>query len=191
LYTECVLCILKGTCKCSCRREGTPIVNIMLTCIHLWLFQNSWLNGSTQLMYWWCVKTEVNNFNEASSQFWSLVLVICARGTFYKVRKLRWTAASFFCCDVDGESSVHTAYCGYWLGSSSSSSSVCLSVYGADGIPPNSLQPSEADCANPAFGSPVHLHVRRRERPLSAKGGTMGKKCPIKFSLTNAISTSL
>jgi hypothetical protein len=39
--------------------------------------------------------------------------------------------------------------------------------------------------------SPEALHVRWRERPLSAKGGSMGEKWPIKFSLTNATSTSL
>jgi hypothetical protein len=73
----------------------------------------------------------------------------------------------------------------------SSSSSVCR----AGGFPPNVLQPTEAYCINPAFGSPVHLQRRstseRRERPLSAKGGTMGEKWPIKFSLKNATSTSL
>jgi hypothetical protein len=31
--------------------------------------------------------------------------------------------------------------------------------------------------------SPEALHVRRHERPLSAKGGIMGEKWPIKFSL--------
>jgi hypothetical protein len=31
--------------------------------------------------------------------------------------------------------------------------------------------------------SPEALHIRRHERPLLARGGTMGKKCPIKFSL--------
>jgi hypothetical protein len=71
-----------------------------------------------------------------------------------------------------------------------SSSSVC----GADGIPPNSLQPTEAYCANLAFWFPRSsqeaLHVRRRERPLSAKGETMGEKWPVKFSLTNATFTS-
>jgi hypothetical protein len=58
----------------------------------------------------------------------------------------------------------------------SSSSSVC----GAGGIPPNVLQPTEAYCANLAFwfpsSSPEALHVRRRERPLSVKGGTMGRE---------------
>jgi hypothetical protein len=28
------------------------------------------------------------------------------------------------------------------------------------GIPPNVLQPTEAYCANPAFGSPIHLQRR-------------------------------
>jgi hypothetical protein len=55
-----------------------------------------------------------------------------------------------------------------------SSSSVC----GAGGIPRNALQSTEAYCANPAFWFPRStseaLHVRRRERPLSAKGGTVG-----------------
>jgi hypothetical protein len=32
--------------------------------------------------------------------------------------------------------------------------------------------------------SPEALHVRRRERPLSAKGGIMGEKWPVIFSLT-------
>jgi hypothetical protein len=72
-----------------------------------------------------------------------------------------------------------------------SSSSVC----GAGGIPPNALQPTEAYCANPAFRLPrlpaEALHVRRRERPVSAKGGTMGEKWPIKFSLTIGTSTLL
>jgi hypothetical protein len=39
---------------------------------------------------------------------------------------------------------------------------------------------------NPALvppSSPEALHIRRRERPLLARGGTMGEKCPIKFSL--------
>src|SRR5215468_7948358 len=31
--------------------------------------------------------------------------------------------------------------------------------------------------------SPEALHIRRRERPLLARGGTMGEKCPIKCSL--------
>jgi hypothetical protein len=31
--------------------------------------------------------------------------------------------------------------------------------------------------------SPEALHIRRRERPLLAREGTMGEKCPIKFSL--------
>jgi hypothetical protein len=50
---------------------------------------------------------------------------------------------------------------------------------GAGGIPPNALQPTEAYCANPALvprSSPEALHVRWRERPPSAKGGTMGEK---------------
>jgi hypothetical protein len=38
----------------------------------------------------------------------------------------------------------------------SSSSSVC----GARLIPPNALQPTETYCANPAFGSHVHLQMR-------------------------------
>jgi hypothetical protein len=35
---------------------------------------------------------------------------------------------------------------------------------------------------------PEALHINQRKRPLSAKGGTMGKKCPIKFSHTIATS---
>jgi hypothetical protein len=50
----------------------------------------------------------------------------------------------------------------------------------AGGIPPNALQPAEAYCDNPAFWFPRSsqeaLHVRRRERPLSAKGGIIGGK---------------
>jgi hypothetical protein len=69
------------------------------------------------------------------------------------------------------------------------------SVRGAGGIPPNVLQPIEAYCANPAFRFPrlsaEAIHVRRLERPVSAKGRTMGEKWPIKFSLTNGTSTSL
>src|SRR5215475_9021470 len=37
--------------------------------------------------------------------------------------------------------------------------------------------------------SPETLHISRRERPLLAKGGIMGEKCPIKFSLAIATST--
>jgi hypothetical protein len=66
---------------------------------------------------------------------------------------------------------THTVY-------TASSSSVC----GASGIPPNALQPTEAYCFKPAYGSQVHLQ---------RKGGTMGEKWPVKFSLTNATSTSL
>jgi hypothetical protein len=73
----------------------------------------------------------------------------------------------------------------------SSSDSVC----GVGGILLNALHPTGACCANPAFwfprSSPEALHVRRRQRPLSAKGGTMDEKWPIRFSLTNATSTSL
>jgi hypothetical protein len=67
----------------------------------------------------------------------------------------------------------------------SSSSSFCE----AGGIPPSELQPFVAYCAKHRFSSPVHL--QRRERPLLAKGGSMGEKWPVKFSLTNANSTSL
>jgi hypothetical protein len=78
-----------------------------------------------------------------------------------------------------------------FFSSSSSSSSVC----GAGGIPPNALQPSWTYCVYPAFwvprSPPEALHVRRREKPLSATGGIIGKKWRIKFSLTNATSTSL
>jgi hypothetical protein len=62
---------------------------------------------------------------------------------------------------------------------------------GAGGYPPNVLQPTEAYCTNPALvptpphppSSPEPLHIRRRERPLLARGGAMVEKCPIKFSL--------
>jgi hypothetical protein len=58
---------------------------------------------------------------------------------------------------------------------------------GAGGYPPNVLQPIEAYCTNPALvsppSSPEVLHIRRCERPLLARGRTMGEKCPIKFSL--------
>jgi hypothetical protein len=63
---------------------------------------------------------------------------------------------------------------------------------GAGGYPPNVLQPTGAYCTNPALvppSSPEALHIRRRERPLIARGGTMGEKCPIKFSLQFATST--
>jgi hypothetical protein len=47
---------------------------------------------------------------------------------------------------------------------------------GAGGYPPNVLQPTEAYCTNPALvflpSSPEALHIRRRERPLLARGGT-------------------
>jgi hypothetical protein len=39
------------------------------------------------------------------------------------------------------------------------------------------------------LSSPEALQVNRPERHLSAKGGTMGEKCPIKFSHTIATST--
>jgi hypothetical protein len=72
---------------------------------------------------------------------------------------------------------------------------VCSSVCVAGGIPPNALQHTEAYCANSAFWfprlSPEAVHVKWRERPLSAKGGTIGQKWPVKFSLTNATFTSL
>jgi hypothetical protein len=64
---------------------------------------------------------------------------------------------------------------------------------GAGGYPPNVLQPFETYCTNPAFSFPLSsqeaLHVNLRERPLSAKGGTMGEKHPIKFSHKIATST--
>jgi hypothetical protein len=45
--------------------------------------------------------------------------------------------------------------------------------------PTYALQPTEAYCANPAClfprSSPEPLHVRRLDRTLSAKGGSMGK----------------
>jgi hypothetical protein len=71
-----------------------------------------------------------------------------------------------------------------------SSSSVC----GAGRIQPNAVQPTEAYCANPAFGSPFQLQRRSTSdgvRPLLAKGRTMGKKWPIKFSLKNVTSMSM
>jgi hypothetical protein len=39
------------------------------------------------------------------------------------------------------------------------------------------------------LSAPEALHVNRRDRPLSAKGGTIGEKCPIKFSHTIATYT--
>jgi hypothetical protein len=39
------------------------------------------------------------------------------------------------------------------------------------------------------LSSPEANHVKRCERPLSPKGGTMGEKCPIKFSHTIVTST--
>jgi hypothetical protein len=66
-------------------------------------------------------------------------------------------------------------------------------LYGGGGYPLNVLQPTEAYCTNPVlvspFSSPEALHFNRRERPLSAKGGTIGEKCPIKFSHIIATST--
>jgi hypothetical protein len=63
---------------------------------------------------------------------------------------------------------------------------------GAGGYPPNVLQPTETYCANPALvfppSFPEALHIRRRERPLLARGGTMGEKYPIKFILQLRIS---
>jgi hypothetical protein len=59
---------------------------------------------------------------------------------------------------------------------------------GAGDYPSNVLQPTEAYCTNSALGpppppsSPEALHIRRRERPLLARGGTMDEKCLIKFS---------
>jgi hypothetical protein len=43
-------------------------------------------------------------------------------------------------------------------------------------------------CFSFPLSSPGVLHVRWHERPLSAKGGTMGEKCLIKLSLTMATS---
>jgi hypothetical protein len=58
----------------------------------------------------------------------------------------------------------------------------------AGGIMPSALKPFEAYCAKPRFefprSSPEAFHVRRRERPLLAKGGIMGEKWPVKFGLT-------
>jgi hypothetical protein len=70
---------------------------------------------------------------------------------------------------------------------------VSSSFYGAGGIPPSALQPFEAYCAKPRFSSPPPSssearHVRRRERPLSAKQGILGEKRPVKFSLTMRLS---
>jgi hypothetical protein len=63
---------------------------------------------------------------------------------------------------------------------------LCL-LCGAGDYPLNVLQPTKAYCTNPALVSPPSypeaLHIRRRERPLLARGVTMDKKCPIKFSL--------
>jgi hypothetical protein len=41
------------------------------------------------------------------------------------------------------------------------------------------------------LSSPEALNVNRRERPLSAKVGTMGDKCQIKFSHTIATSAAI
>jgi hypothetical protein len=57
-----------------------------------------------------------------------------------------------------------------------------LSVWPAE-TPPGALQPFEAYCAKPRLSQEA-LHVRRRERPLLAKGGIMGEKWPVRFSLT-------
>jgi hypothetical protein len=70
---------------------------------------------------------------------------------------------------------------------------ICLSLKyssffcGVGGIPPSALQPFKAYCAKPRFSSSVHLQRRSMsdsERPLLAKGGIMGEKWPVKFSLT-------
>jgi hypothetical protein len=57
---------------------------------------------------------------------------------------------------------------------------------GAGGYPLHLLQPTVAYCT-PRFSfppsSPEALHIRRLERPLLAREGTMGEKWPIKFSL--------
>jgi hypothetical protein len=59
--------------------------------------------------------------------------------------------------------------------------------------PANVLQPSMAYCTNPALVFPFRLQRRSMSDGvrdlLSAKGGTMGEKCPIKFSLTIATAT--
>jgi hypothetical protein len=58
---------------------------------------------------------------------------------------------------------------------------------GAGGYPPNVLQPTEAYCTKPTLvsphSSPEALHIRWCERPQLARGGTMGEKQSIKFSL--------
>jgi hypothetical protein len=67
---------------------------------------------------------------------------------------------------------------------------VCLHhrlLCGTGSYTPNVLQPTEAYCTNPTLvsppSSPETFHIRQHERPLLARGGTMGDKCPIKFSL--------
>jgi hypothetical protein len=59
--------------------------------------------------------------------------------------------------------------------------STSYSVCGAGRIPSNALQPTETYCANPAFGSPVHLQrrstsdgvrdLRQRKKELWARIG--------------------
>jgi hypothetical protein len=66
---------------------------------------------------------------------------------------------------------------------SSSSFSFCW----IDGIPPNALQPFGAYFAKPRFSSPFISRGAPRQtawQPLLPKGGIMGEKRSIKFSLT-------
>jgi hypothetical protein len=54
-------------------------------------------------------------------------------------------------------------------------------------IPPSAMQLFESKCAKPRFCFPVNLQRHSTTdgmRPLLAKGGIMGEKWPIKFSLT-------
>jgi hypothetical protein len=70
----------------------------------------------------------------------------------------------------------------FLLTSSSSSSS----IGGAGGKPAFRISAFEAVCTfNPVLVSrlsPEALHVRRRERPLLAKGGSLGQKWPVNLA---------
>jgi hypothetical protein len=54
-----------------------------------------------------------------------------------------------------------------------------LLLCGAGDYPPNVLQHTVAYCTNPALvppSTPEALHIRRRDRPLLARAGTIGEK---------------
>jgi hypothetical protein len=61
--------------------------------------------------------------------------------------------------------------------------------WGPAETPPIALQPSRPFVLLTPFlvphSSPEALHARQRERPLLAKGGSMGEKWPVKFYQSN------